>query len=68
MTDYGTCIAKLEHVWRAARQYARVNGYKVMETYGVIGVAPFQEHAVGAWLGYLQVPHKPPVEVIRLYD
>jgi len=41
ITEYGTCLAKLEHVWQAARVYARRNGYKVMETYGVMGVAPF---------------------------
>lgn len=41
ITEHGTCIAKLEHVWQAARRYARQNGYKVVETYGVMGVAPF---------------------------
>jgi hypothetical protein len=41
VTDEGTFIAKLEHVWRAARQCAKRNGYKVVETYGVMGVAPF---------------------------
>lgn len=41
VTEQGTFIAKLEHVWRAARLYAKRNGYKVVETYGVMGVAPF---------------------------
>lgn len=40
-TEHGTCLAKLEHVWQAARRYARRNGYNVIETYGVAGVAPF---------------------------
>ena len=41
VTDQGTLIAKLEHVWRAARTYAKSNGYNVVESYGVMGVAPF---------------------------
>lgn len=41
LTEYGTCIVKLEHVWQAARRYAKRNGYNVVETYGVVGVAPF---------------------------
>ncbi len=41
ITETGTCLAKLEHVWHAARKYAKRRGYKVVETYGVIGVAPF---------------------------
>jgi hypothetical protein len=41
ISNYGTCIAKLEHVWRAARRYAKQHGYSVVETYGVMGVAPF---------------------------
>ncbi len=41
ITDYGTCLAKLEHIWQAARRYARRRGYNVVETYGVVGVAPF---------------------------
>jgi hypothetical protein len=41
ITQYGTCLAKLEHVWQVARRYAKRNGYKVVETYGVMGVAPF---------------------------
>lgn len=40
-TERGTCLAKLEHVWQAARRYAERNGYQVVETYGVMGVAPF---------------------------
>ena len=41
ITDRGTCLAKLEHVWQAARRYAKRRGYLVVETYGVMGVAPF---------------------------
>lgn len=41
ITERGTCIAKLKHVWQAARRYAKRKGYKVVETYGVMGVAPF---------------------------
>lgn len=41
LTEYGTCLAKLEHLWQAARIYAKRNGYNVMETCGVVGVAPF---------------------------
>ena len=61
ITEYGTYIAKLDHIWLAARRYAKQNGYKVIETYGVMGVAPFQESAVAAWLTYLKVPHKEPI-------
>lgn len=68
LTDYGTCLAKLEHIWQAARRYARQNGYKVVETYGVMGVAPFQRFAVGAWLGYLQVPYQKPIELYEIFD
>lgn len=50
ITEYGTCVAKLEHIWQAARRYARRRGYKVVETYGVVGVAPFQKFALAAWL------------------
>lgn len=41
VTEYGTYLAKLEHIFRAARRYAKRNGYNVIETYGVVGVAPF---------------------------
>ena len=41
ITETGTCVAKLEHIWTAARRYAKRRGYNVMETYGVVGVAPF---------------------------
>ncbi len=41
VTEQGTFIVKLEHIWRAARTFARINGYKTVETYGVMGVAPF---------------------------
>ena len=36
--------------------------------YGVIGVAPFSEDKVGAWLGYLNISYRPPLEVYQLYD
>jgi len=41
ITEHGTYLAKIEHVWQAARRYARRRGYNVIETYGVVGVAPF---------------------------
>ncbi len=41
ITEYGTLVAKLEHIWQAARCYAKSHGYNVIETYGVVGVAPF---------------------------
>lgn len=41
ITGQGTCLAKLEHIWQAARRYAKRYGYAVVETYGVMGVAPF---------------------------
>lgn len=41
ITSRGTCLAKLEHIFQAARRFARRNNYKVIETYGVMGVAPF---------------------------
>lgn len=37
----GTYLAKLEHVWQAARRYAKRDGCRVVETYGVVGMAPF---------------------------
>ena len=65
VTDTGTCVAWLNDIWQAARVYAEQNGYNVIETYGVMGVAPFQKHAVSAWLGYLKVPFDEPVEVYQ---
>lgn len=41
VTEFGTFVCKLEHVWQAAGRYAKRNGYNVVESYGVIGVAPF---------------------------
>jgi len=41
ITHHGFCFAKLEHVWQAARRYAKKHGYKVDESYGVVDVAPF---------------------------
>ena len=55
LTNHGTCLAKLEHIWQAARRYGKLKGYNVMENYGVVGVAPFCEHTVAAWLTYLKV-------------
>ncbi|MEK7724786.1 MAG: hypothetical protein AAB336_10585 [Acidobacteriota bacterium] len=37
----GSCFAKLEHLWQAARRYAKKNNLEISESYGVIGVAPF---------------------------
>ena len=68
ITEYGTYLAKLEHIWQAARRYARQNGYKVVETYGVMGVAPFQKFAVGAWLTYLKVPYREPIHFQEIFD
>ena len=68
LTEYGTCFAKLSHIWLAARRYAKHNDYKVVETYGVMGVAPFQKFAVAAWLTYLKVPHKQPIELYEFFD
>ena len=31
ITQYGTQVAKLDHIWRAARTYARQNNYKLLE-------------------------------------
>jgi len=41
ITESSTCLAKLEHVWQATRRCAKRNGYEIVETYGVMGVAPF---------------------------
>ena len=41
LLDNGTCLAKLEHLWQAARRYAKKHELKISESYGVIGVAPF---------------------------
>ena len=41
ITEQGTYLAKLEHVFQAGRIYARQRGYSVVETYGVVSVAPF---------------------------
>lgn len=41
ITEAGTCLAKLEHVWQAARRYAKRRRLQVEETYGVVGIAPF---------------------------
>ena len=59
-------VAKLDHVWRAARIYAKRNNYKLLEMYGVIGVAPFCEDKVGACLNYLNISYRPPLEVYQL--
>lgn len=39
ITEHGTYLAKLEHVWQAARRYAKRHGYEVVESYGVVDVA-----------------------------
>jgi hypothetical protein len=46
----------------------RETNFKVLEMYGVIGVAPFCDDRVAAWLTYLNIPYRPPVEVYQLYD
>ncbi len=68
LTKSGTYIAKLEHIWRAARTFAKQNGYQVMELYGVVGVAPFLTKTVAAWLGYLQVPYREPIHFYEIID
>lgn len=68
ITEFGTYIAKLDHIWRAAGTYAKRNNYNLLETYGVIGVAPFSQNKVEAWLTYLNVPHNHPIDVYQLYD
>ena len=68
ITRYGTYVAKLDHLWRAARTYAKRNNYNLLEMYGVIGVAPFCEDKVGAWFTYLDIPFRHPLEVYQLYD
>ena len=67
VTEHGTCIARLEDIWQGARRYAERYGYKVMEDYGVMGVAPFIPKRAKAWLGYLKVPFDEPVEVYQLH-
>jgi hypothetical protein len=41
ITETGTCIAKLKHVWQATRRYDKRNAYKIVKSYGVEGIAPF---------------------------
>lgn len=65
VTDEGTCVAKLSDIWQAARKYAEANNYKVMEGYGVMGVAPFIPERAKTWLGYLKVPFDEPVEIYQ---
>lgn len=36
----GQALAKVEHVWHAARRYAQRHDYRYTSTYGVEGVAP----------------------------
>jgi hypothetical protein len=68
VTKSGTYIAKLAHIWRTARRSAEQRGYKVMEGYGVLGVAPFLKKTVAAWLGYLQVPCREPIHFYEIID
>ena len=68
ITETGTYLAKVHHIWQGARRYAKSHGYKTVETYGVMGVAPFRKKAVGAWLGYLGVPYKEPIHFHELFD
>lgn len=64
-TEEGTCLARLEDIWQAARVYADQKGYKVMEDFGVMGVAPFIPERAKDWLGYLNIPFDEPVEVYQ---
>lgn len=68
ITEHGTCLAKLEHIWRAARRYAKRRGCTIMENYGVVGVAPFLKRAVAAWLGYLGIPFTYPIHFCEIFD
>jgi hypothetical protein len=36
----GRMVAKVEHVWHAARRYANRHGYRYTSSYGVVRVAP----------------------------
>lgn len=65
VSEYETYVANLEDIWDAARRYAEINRYKVMEGYGVMGVAPFIPSRAKIWLGYLNVPYDEPVEVYQ---
>lgn len=65
VTEYGTCIANLSDIWQGAIKFAGIHNYKVMEDYGVIGVAPFIPERAKTWLGYLQVPFDEPVAVYQ---
>lgn len=65
ITNQGTCIARLEDIWEGARQFAKIHNYKVMEDYGVMGVAPFIPERAKVWLGYLKIPFDEPVEVYK---
>ena len=38
--ESGRMLAKMEHLWQAARRWAKQNGYEYTSTYGVVGVAP----------------------------
>lgn len=40
LTENGTFLAKIEHVWHSARRYALLNGYEYINSFGVVGVAP----------------------------
>ena len=36
----GEAVAKVEHVWHAARRYALRHGHQYTSSFGVVGVAP----------------------------
>jgi hypothetical protein len=40
LTEAGTMLAKMEHVWHAARRYAKRHGHRYDQSYGVVDVAP----------------------------
>lgn len=65
VTMQGTCIAKLEDIWEVVRQFVRIYNYKVMEDYGVMGVAPFIPERAKVLLGYIKIPFDEPVGVYQ---
>lgn len=40
LIDDGRWLAKIEHVWQAARRYAKKHDYHYDSSYGVTSVAP----------------------------
>lgn len=67
ITGGGTYLAKLEHVWQAARRYAKQHRYDGIETYSVADISPLWAY-VAAWFTRLEIPFKLPVDVYQLDD